>query len=375
MHKRVVCIITTVHPVHDIRIFYKQAGSLHRAGYSIKVIAQEGKVVKDEFEYFFLRKPRNRLERMIFYPITAYRKAKSFKADIYHLHDPELLTAGLFLKRKGFSVIYDAHEDLPKQIFDKPWVPKLLRGGLAYLVNKIEKHLSAKLDQVIAATPGIGESFHSNNINSEVIQNYPLLEEISNNQNAKEIDDIQNSFVYMGGISKERGVMEMVRAVGALPEGYRPELLLGGKIVPAGLEKDLEKISGWNRVDYLGWLDRDRVIELYRKSLAGLLIFQPSPNHENSQPNKMFEYMAAGLPVIASDFPFWKMIIEENKCGITVDPGDINAIAEAMIYLIENKDQAYAMGQRGRAAVIEKYNWTAEEKKLLALYNRVIVAG
>ncbi len=96
------------------------------------------------------------------------------------------------------------------------------------------------------------------------------------------------------------------------------------------------------------------------------------PNHVDAQPNKMFEYMSAGIPVIASDFPLWREIIEGCGCGICVDPLDPKKIAEAIDYLVDNPEIARRMGENGRKAVYDRYNWDVEEKKLLALYDSLL---
>ena len=85
----------------------------------------------------------------------------------------------------------------------------------------------------------------------------------------------------------------------------------------------------------------------------------------------MFEYMAAGIPVLASDFPLWRCIVEEANCGMLVDPLDPEAIAKGMQWFIEHPDEALEMGQSGRRAVEERYNWEKEFPKLQALYDSI----
>ena len=121
-------------------------------------------------------------------------------------------------------------------------------------------------------------------------------------------------------------------------------------------------------VRFIGKVDREKVNEIYGKSRAGIVIYQPAQNHMESQPIKMFEFMAAGLPVVASNFPLWKSIIEGSKCGICVDPTNIGEVRKACMELIENPDKAEEMGRRGRLAVLKQYSWFSEEKKLLSLY-------
>ncbi len=124
-------------------------------------------------------------------------------------------------------------------------------------------------------------------------------------------------------------------------------------------------------VKYIGLIGRDKVNRLYGRSRAGIVLYQQAANHVASQPIKMFEFMAAGLPVIASDFPLWKCIIEDNQCGICVDPTDVVEVRTACERLLENAAEGQAMGRAGRNAVLEKYNWDIEKSALLGLYQEL----
>ena len=106
-------------------------------------------------------------------------------------------------------------------------------------------------------------------------------------------------------------------------------------------------------------------------SKAGLVTFLPSPNHLDAQPNKMFEYMSAGMPIITSNFPLWAEIVKENGCGLCVDPLKPEQIAIAIEYINSNPKEADNMGKNGKKAVLEKYNWGVEEVKLVNLYSRL----
>jgi glycosyltransferase involved in cell wall biosynthesis len=149
-------------------------------------------------------------------------------------------------------------------------------------------------------------------------------------------------------------------------------LNLCGRFNSDSLEQTCKSISGWSAVNEYGFVDRAGVREVMRRSVAGLVTLHPVPNHIDSQPNKMFEYMSAGIPVIASDFPLWREIVLGNRCGLCVNPMDPSAIAEAISYLIENPDEAREMGENGRRAVVERYNWSIEEAKLLSFYRQIL---
>ena len=164
----------------------------------------------------------------------------------------------------------------------------------------------------------------------------------------------------------------MVRAMGHLPEALGVRLMLAGSFTPGELEEELNRLPAWMQVEYLGWLSRPSIAELLHNSRIGIVVLQPIPNYVESQPIKLYEYMSAGLPVIASDFPLWRRIVDEAECGLLVDPLDPKAIAGAIQWLLEHSEQAEAMGRRGQEAVREKYNWDAESKKLLAFYEDLL---
>jgi glycosyltransferase involved in cell wall biosynthesis len=167
-----------------------------------------------------------------------------------------------------------------------------------------------------------------------------------------------------------RGARELVAAM-ALVSEPQARLVIAGEIRPPELEAEFRSAPGWERVDFLGWLPRRDVAALLREARVGVLTFLPVAGHEDALPNKLFEYMAAGIPVVASYFPLWQRIIEEAGCGIAVDPRDSTAIAAAIDRLLAHGREATDMGERGRLAFQSTYSWDGEAAKLLALYERL----
>jgi hypothetical protein len=168
---------------------------------------------------------------------------------------------------------------------------------------------------------------------------------------------------------RTRGALTMVRALTRVP-GVR--LLLAGAMEDAALQAELRAEPGWAQVDYLGQIGRDAVRSVLARSRAGLVTLLPMPSYLDALPIKMFEYMSAELPVIASDFPLWRDIVEHHRCGVCVDPSDPAAIAGAIRALIDDAPRIEAMGRAGREAVHAHYHWPQAEARLLALYRELL---
>lgn len=363
-----VCILSSVHTDRDIRIFQKQAKSLVQNGYSVSYIVKSEKDEKvDGVRIIGLKKPGNRLQRIFGTVYVLFKKAIRERADIYHLHDPELIFVGLFFRIIGKKVVYDVHEDIPATILNKYWIWKPLRKFISKSFDFLEKLSSRFFSAVITATPAITNRFTNSSINALTVQNFPKIEELTFVEDL-EVSKIENIVVFTGGITEKRGIIEMVKAVGSVPENYQLKFSLAGSFSSRKLLNRVQGIKGWGSVHFYGWVDRPRMLKILAKAKAGLLLYHPAPNHINAQPNKMFEYMAAGLPVICSDFPLWKEIIDKNKCGLTVDPQNPSEIGQAIKYILDNPEKATEMGKNGREAVLSKYNWSNEEKKLINLY-------
>lgn len=362
-----VCHITTVHSERDVRIFYKECKSLAKAGFDVTLIVVNGKsFTEDGVEVIGVPCDYSgRLQRFLRATKAAYKKALELDADVYHFHDPEFLQAGLRLKRKGKKIIYDVHEDLPRQILSKYYIPKIIRRSFAFLTEQYENSVCKRFDYIVTATPFIKERFLKINKNVADINNFP----ITKNQNKKvNWNEKKRKICYVGGLTKVRGITEMIEALSNIEN---ITLELGGEFSPKEYRDEILQVKGWNKVNELGFVDREVANEIMEKSVAGLVTLHPIKNYLDALPVKMFEYMEAGIPVIASDFPLWKEIVENNNSGICVNPLDSSQIANAIINLLDHPQKAQEMGQNGQKLVRDKFNWNKEEEKLIIVYKNL----
>lgn len=368
-----ICILTSAHKIFDNRIFHKEAKSFIKEGYDVTIIAQHDKnETVDGIRIVALQKAKNRFHRFFVLVLKVFILALKQKSDIYHLHDPELLFIGALLKIfTGGKVIYDVHEDYKKAILSKPYIPRLLRKIIACLVAAIEHLLSTLLDGIITATDDILKNFASCKRaiavrNVPIMSKFPIVKEDRHN-----VRDVFN-LIYVGTmLDKEVGITSIVEALELIDSSVQVRLTLCGNFYQINYENEIRKLKGFEKVDYLGLVDLHRIPGLLQKSDAGLVCFLPEPNHINAMPNKLFEFMAAYLPVIASNFPLWRSIIKDNNCGLCIDPLDPKAIASAIQYLVDHTDEAKTMGNNGRKLVDKKYNWENEERKLFAIYKEI----
>lgn len=365
--------MTTVHRPFDTRIFSKQAVTLAAAGYDVALVQQgEGPEERKGVKILAIPTYRSRLLRMTAGVARAVRHALRYRADVVHIHDLELVWGGLLLKATGRRVIYDIHEDVAKDLDDKAylpgWIIPVARAGVGIFERAAERIFDAQC----AATRAIAARFKRGT--TQLIRNTPIVDELVV-PTSKPFAERAPVAAYVGGLAAFNGGASMVEAIGLFPDSSPIHLVMGGRFPDDRFEAEVRGLAGWRKVDFRGWADRPQMAAILADARCGLVVYHPTPNVVESEPNKFFEYLTAGLPLIASDFPAWRTFVDEHRCGILVDPHDPRAIADAIAYLVDHPEEAEAMGQRGRTVVLTDYNWETDAARLVALYDHLTHAS
>ncbi|UCH97117.1 MAG: glycosyltransferase, partial [Candidatus Aminicenantes bacterium] len=382
--KSKVCHLTSVHLAYDIRVFYKECKSLARAGYEVVLIARHKKDEPETVEGIrIIPFPpfKNRLFRMLLAPLRMFFLAKKQGARLYHFHDPELIITGLLLRLfTRAKVVYDIHEDFKTSIRQKYYLSKGIAAVMAGLFGFFETTASKFFKLVLA------EKYYKERFPRGIhVLNYPISDTSCwhdpfsrENTSHPGLDREKplptasapgnHQLLYTGIIAEDRGALLQARMLTYLQD---VDLTMVG-FCRKSIARQMRQIAGdqQERLHLEGeeeFVPPSRIHYYYEKGkwLAGLAIFPPTSHYMKKELTKFFEYMSAGIPIICSDFPVWRQLVGGAGAGLLVHPFDQQAIVNAVEFLKTHPDEAKKMGENGKKAVLEKYNWSVEEKKLL----------
>lgn len=331
-----VCMLTTTHRPDDARIVREMSTLSRDHTTTLLAVPQP---------YPKWQHPLKLLELL--------QKASALKADVYHCHEPDALLIGLMQKLRGKKVVYDVHEhwpsELPRDVHAPAWTGSIL--------DPLERWMSRRADAVIAVSGSVGSRFPG----CTLLPNYPSL------YTQHPADASPHSLSTIAAkIHSYHSLNECIQVVQNLKESWEDvSLTLIGIVDPSRIPGNLPVIC-------TGYVPQNRVYGYLGRSRIGLVLLKPE--YENIRiglPNKLFNYMACGVPVIASDLPEMSRLIETTDCGLLVEPGDVDGITESALWLGEHPKRAAAMGERGRKAIQDYYNWQAVEGRLSAVYTRM----
>lgn len=366
-----VCHFTSTHKTDDQRIFYKECMSLMKSGYDVSIVGQGASKECNGIKIFGTGETKkSAVYRLIIRPYKVYKLARKIDADIYQFHDMELMPYGNRLRRQGKIVIFDYHEDFASRFADSDvfHLPKLLMKLAAKLYSSYEKKSVSKYAAMISVTPHICRRLSNYNHQTVMIANYPITHD---NVWAAETDyNFQSNYIcFAGQISDYYCLSTALQAIQSIPD---IKFKLCGAQRRGDEIQHLSDLDKSRKMQYLGLLPFNEVPKVISSSRMALVTYKYTRDSNGKEGtlgnNKLFETMLRGVPVVCTNYTLWKDIINKYRCGICVEPDNFNETYAAIKYIIEHPEEAAQMGQRGRNAVLEKYNWGTQESVLLNLY-------
>lgn len=359
-----VAHLTSVHARYDSRIFWKQCRSLAAAGHDVTLVVADGlpDELRDGVKIAGVARSSGRLGRMWHSARNVLETALALDCDLYHIHDPELLTIARKLKRKGKRVVFDAHEDLTVQILQKPYLPRVLRGLVSKVYHSYEQSTVGEMDGVITATSGLMPNYVAVARNREVVENFAIFA----NYPARQLDFTRLRILHAGALTAARGLNNMLRLASALRESDR--LVLAGRLEPT------TPLSTLSPAEYLGVVPHDQLAEEYGKANVGVILYNPCGQYHMATAIKLYEYMAASMPVLVPDHGEWPEFVRSRACGVAVNVEDVEAQLEALEWMRANPEDAARMGRNGRLYAEENASWESAFRRLEGFYQKVASA-
>lgn len=371
-----VCMLTSVHPPFDTRIFHREAKAARDGGADVTLIApgaESGDV--DGIHLRSLPSWGGRWARPLRWPLLFW-KARRAKADVYHMHDPELLPWGLLLKwTTGKAVVYDSHEYLREDISTKHWIPAPLRRPLGALADFVQMFVAKRIDAVVAVTEDMADRFRRVQPTVETIRNLPPTSSVEEPGGGRE-----PVIMYAGLMSWDRG-LDILKETATLVHAEHPEARfeIYGPVEWHGIEPAIAAMptEDWAAigVHFMGTVPYEQVPSTIARGLVGWLPrSSKEPNNLLAWPNKLVEYMASGLAIVASDLPTQAAVVAESGAGIAVAADSAPEHAKVINNLLSDPAFATALGARGKEAARTLYTWEAEALKLHGIYRKLVAS-
>ncbi|GAB3034633.1 glycosyltransferase [Spirosoma pulveris] len=371
MKKTRVLHISTAHPPQDPRVVFKQCQTLAAVYEVFCALPHADPAVSPVIRFVQLPYFSRIIWRLLITCPFIVLRCIWLRPRLVHVYSPEFLPFSYLFRLLGAEVIYEVQENLHKKIQLKT----SNNGTLLRQMFRLFDRLAQRHFYLIFTEHGYLSTYTQLAKPHAVIYNYPLLSFLAPFYTPYNPSSETPSFFYIGLLSFDRAIDTLVNSFAKLGITY-PRFIVHLFGRRTFTDTNLENLPGYDRVrDHLhfnGYTDQRLAFPYARGATAGLALLKPVGDYPESYTTKLFEYMALGLPVITSDFPLYRDIVDRHQCGFCVSPYDTEQVTEALAYLIENPAEARRMGQRGRQAVEQFYNWTTEADKLLHFYSFVL---
>jgi hypothetical protein len=373
-----IVFLTSGHKPTDPRLYFKEIQTLKGKYNNISIIAPYHKRYEtvDDVKIFGIQRYRSRYFRFGSMR-SLYSEAVKIKPQIIHCHEPDSLFVSYLLKRKlkRIKVIYDCHEFHPETFTQHfPFLFRVLfRVFFKSLIAMIENYMVSKIDGVITVNEILVDRFRKYNKCVLLLPNYPRVASFKSHSCKRVVmSSKQVTLIYAGALSVNRGMLLMLDVIKELDSSINAKLVVMGKFASSDNEKlfykKMKEDSLYKKVVYKGDLPWEETVHNLFEADIGLFLVSNKKRYHWGEPVKYFEYSAAGLPVIITDLPAKRKLINKNKNGMLVSPYSVNEAIRAIKYLINNPKEARNMSENGKNSIFQEYSWESIEKDLIHFY-------
>jgi glycosyltransferase involved in cell wall biosynthesis len=370
-----VCHFSSVHTTTDTRVFARECVSLAKH-FSVTLIAiGENTGLQQGVNVIAIPKPKSRVLRLMVTTFQVFFKALRVNADIYHIHDAEMIPFGVLFSLLGKKVIYDVHENTYHDISIKTWIPKPLKFLLGTGYRLLEWLTSKTMHTILViAKPEFADQFKKGNYT--VIQNFADIEFLKKYRILSRNQLKQNNIFYIGTLYDTYYNIDIV--IEAIYKLKQEGLIVYMKI--AGyygnfLTKRTQLLPYYQEVkeqlDFLGYVSQHTGYLLSQECKIGLCLKDQPEQILVSHERKFFEYMAIGLPILCCDSNIYKEIVEKEQIGLCTNLQDANAVAASIkqLFIDTNLDQLQTNNIHAAENI---YNWEKDEVTLIQLYKQLL---
>lgn len=351
-----ICYLTGVYNRRDALIFYRHGLSMAQKGHRVTIIVcdKEPNEVIDGIQIISTQfKPTTHKERFIKTRKSLLQLADKVDADVYQLCDPEHIQLVNHFLKKNKQVVFNVREFYPKMIAEKQYIPYWARKYCVRFYEWMMRHYLPKYGAVFAVTPELVDELKDKYgaANTLLVTNFPIPDNdfVLTKEEYLARPDV---LIYEGTIYQESKQENILDAIRAIPE---IRYLLVGVFV--GSSDTIKKHSEWYRVEFINGFTKEQLKAFFARSTIANTLRVSHNNRGSLGVIKIFESMEAALPVIFTDVPLYRSIVEKYKCGVCADVNNVESIEKAIRYLVDHKEEAYEMGQNGRRAVLTEFNW------------------
>ena len=365
-----IAIASCGHNCDDERIYHKQINTLISNGYQVQYFAYCNKsYIKNESNKYLECRFLNSTEiSQKEYKKLLFNLLNNNPPKIFHIHDMELLPIAFQLKKNypNIHIIYDVHEDLESMWETFSSYAGVIKKIINYMLSKYEQKYLSCVDQFILANRFANKKKYQKYADCIILENFPLIKNIK--KNTEELYQL----LYHGQLSEERGIINLIAAFHLLSEKYpNLELLLIGKCRKNNFKDEIITHIGNNKkIKLIDEISHDKIWSYLEKAHIGLIPFTDVPLCKKNTPTKLFEYMLTNCAIVASDLKPIKEFCK-NSASWAV-PGDIESLAEAIEYYINNKNKYLDHIKMNNDLINSDYNWNIISNKLLNIYNELL---